>query len=69
MMLALYCELCEEKKKASTVQTTLDLDFFYKNKNILILNVSSVFNCSALNKHQFYYVVISLYIYNPKEEF
>ena len=66
-VLALYIKL--HNAKASTVQTTLDLDFFYKNKNILILNVSSVFNCSALNKHQFYYVVISLYIYNPKEEF
>ena len=42
---------------------------FYKNKNILIHNVSSVFHCSALNKQEFYYFVISLYIYNPKEEF
>lgn len=50
MMLALFCELCEEKKKASTIQTTLD-KFFFKNQEIEhTLKIPNVLNNNVLYK-------------------
>ena len=48
-VLALYPRLYDEKKAASTAQTTLDKIF--TKKTTLILNVSNVLNCSVLNKY------------------
>ena len=49
-MLALYCELCEEKKKASTVQTTLDKFFFLNQETEHALKIPNVLNNSVLYK-------------------
>ena len=59
MMLALYCKLCEEKKKANTVQTTLD-KFSIKKQNTLTLKIPNVLNNSVLYRA----TIFSLYIYN-----
>lgn len=58
----LFCiVMCTMRKEKQTVLMTLDK--YFTKPNVLHLNISNVLCGSILNKYQFYYILIFLYIY------